>query len=142
MTTTAKTGLGLTLQRGAGNTPVETFTTIAMVTAIKGPAEDASVIDVTSLDSTGGYAEFIQGLKTGGQLVADANFDPADATYINVRADFQNGVTHNWQIAGTPFAAKKFSFAAFPIKLDHAMEPKAQNKVIITLQITGAVTLA
>jgi predicted secreted protein len=142
MATTAKTGLGLQLSRGAGNTPTETFTAIAMVTSIKGPAEEASTIDVTSLDSTGGYAEFIQGLKSGGQLVAEANFDPADVTYGNVRTDFQNAVTHNWQIAGTPFAAKKFSFAAFPLKLEHSMEPKAANKVTITLQITGQVTLA
>lgn len=142
MATTAKTGLGLQLKRGAGNTPTETFTAIAMVTSLKGPAEEASTIDVTSLDSTGGYAEFIQGLKTGGQLVAEANFDPADATYLNLRADFQNSVTHNYTIGGTPWGSVKFSFAAFPIKLDHSAEPKSQNKVTITLQITGQVTLA
>lgn len=142
MTTTAKTGLGLQLKRGQGNTPTETFTAIAMVTNIKGPSEEASTIDVTSMDSAGGYAEFIQGLKSGGQLVIDANFDPADTTYGNVRTDFQNGVTHNYEISGTPWGTKKFSFAAFPLKLDHAMEPKAANKVTITFQITGAVSLA
>jgi predicted secreted protein len=142
MPTTAKTGIGLQLKRGLGNTPVETFNAIAMVKSIKGPSEEASTIDVTSLDSTGGYAEFIQGLKTGGQLVAEANFDPADATYLLIRADFQNAVTHNYQISGSPWASVKFSFAAFPIKLDHSMEPRAANTVSITLQITGNVTLA
>ena len=140
--TTAKTGIGLTLSRGQGNTPTETFTAIAMVKSISGPDESVGDIDVTSLDSTGGYAESIPGLKEGGTITAEANFDPADTTYGNVRTDFQNGVTHNWQISGTPFGTKKFSFAAYPNGLKHKFEAKAANSVTITLKITGAVTLA
>lgn len=144
MSTTAKTGIGVLLQRGDGATPTEAFVTLAMVTSIKGPSEEAAQIDVTSLDSTGGYAEFIGGLKTGGQLVAEANFDENDTTYGNVRTDFQTNppTVHNWKIVFPSPSTKKFTFAAFPLKLDHAMDPKSASKVTITLQITGQVTLS
>jgi predicted secreted protein len=142
MPTTAKTGIGILLQRGDGATPTEVFTTLAMVKSIKGPAEEAPTIDVTSLDSTGGYAEFIPGLKSGGTVAADVNLDESSTSYTNLRADFLNGVTHNWQIKFPSPSTKKFSFAAFPSKLDHSFDPKAPNTLSLTLQVSGQVTLA
>lgn len=142
MSTTAKSGVGIQLQRGDGTTPTEVFTTIAMVTNIKGPTETASNIDVTSLDSTGGYAEFIAGLKDAGDLTADVNLDESSTSYSSLRTDFQGGVTHNYKIAFPAPSTKKFSFAAYPNRLDHVFDPKAANKFTLGLRITGAVTLA
>lgn len=139
---TAKTGLGVTLQRGDAATPTENFVAIAMVTSIKGPTEEAAEIDVTSLDSTGGYAEFVQGLKSGGTLTAEVNLDESSTSYTALRADFQGGVTHNYKIAFPSPSTKKFSFAAFPNRMDHSFDPKAANKFTLGLRITGQVTLS
>jgi predicted secreted protein len=141
MASAAKTGIGAQLKRGAGDGPPETFTKIAEIKTIKGPAEDSNIIDVTNLDSTGGYEEYIQGLKKGGVLSMDANFIPGDLTYLNCRADFQAGTKHNWQVV-LPSALGTFSFLAFVSKLDHQFTTKDAMSVTIDLQITGTVTLA
>lgn len=142
MATTAKSGIGIQLQRGDGVTPTEGFTTVAMVTSIKGPTETATNIDVTSLDSTGGYAEFIAGLKDAGDLTAEVNLDESSTSYTNLRADFQGGITHNWKITFPAPSTKKFTFAAYPNRIDHSFDPKAPNKFTLGLRISGQVSLA
>ena len=140
MASNAKTALGTQLKRGDGGGP-EIFTKIAEIKSIKGPSEEAAIIDVTNLDSTGGYEEYIQGLKKGGTLSMQANFVPSDTAYLACRADFLGSVKHNWQIVH-PGGIGTFSFQAFVSKLDHSLDAKSAMEVAIDLQITGAVTLA
>jgi hypothetical protein len=54
----AKRALGTTLAIGS--------TTVGGLTSISGVELSAETIDVTTLDSTGGYREFIGGFKVGG----------------------------------------------------------------------------
>lgn len=59
----AKRALGTTLAIGD--------TTVGGLTSISGVEISADTIDVTTLDSTGGYREFIGGFKDGGEVSAD-----------------------------------------------------------------------
>lgn len=59
----AKRALGTTLAIGS--------TTVGGLTSISGVEVSADTIDVTTLDSTGGYREFIGGFKDGGEVTAD-----------------------------------------------------------------------
>jgi hypothetical protein len=63
-----------------GSSP--TFTEIANVTSISGPSISRNVYDVTAHDSTDSYMEFIGGLKDGGELSFDLNWDPGDQTHV------------------------------------------------------------
>jgi predicted secreted protein len=68
----AKRALGTTLSIGE-DAPV----TVAGLTSIGGLELSADTIDVTTLDSDGGYREFIGGFKDGGEVALEGYFDPA-----------------------------------------------------------------
>ena len=54
-------------------------TAIAELKNIRGPAESANLIDVTSHDSPGAYREVIAGFLSAGEASIDGNFLPGDA---------------------------------------------------------------
>lgn len=97
----AKRALGTTLAIGS--------TTVGGLTSISGVEISADAIDVTTLDSTGGYREFIGGFKDGGEVRADgylSDLGTAEAALVaKVGADeeecvisFSNGAT--WTFDG------------------------------------------
>jgi len=67
---------GTQLQRGDGVEPTEVFTAIANVTNIQGPEMSRETIDVTAHNSTDAWMEFVGGLKDGGEVSIDLNYDP------------------------------------------------------------------
>ena len=97
----AKRALGTTLAIGS--------TTVGGLTSISGVEISADTIDVTTLDSTGGYREFIGGFKDGGEVTADGYLSDLGTTeaalVAKVGADeeecvisFSNGAT--WTFDG------------------------------------------
>lgn len=67
----AKRALGTQLKIGK-TTPVA----VAGLTSIGGLELSADTIDVTTLDSEGGYREFIAGFKDGGEVPIEGYFKP------------------------------------------------------------------
>lgn len=73
---------GTALQRSdMATTPV--FTEVANVTNISGPSISRATHDVSAHDSPDGYMEFIGGLRDGGEVSIDLNYDPQDTTHQN-----------------------------------------------------------
>ena len=136
MTTNAIPTQGSTLKRGDGASS-ESFTAIAEINSIDGPNMSRETIDVTSLDSVGGYREFIPSFRDGGQVDMDANFTVAG--YSDFLADFQSDSAVNYQIVWPN--STQLDFSAYVINLGSStpMGDKIQMKV--TLKITGQVTL-
>ena len=66
-----KRALGTKLQIGK-----ETPVTVARVSSIGGLELSADTIDVTTLESSGGYREFIAGFKDAGEVAIDGYFVP------------------------------------------------------------------
>lgn len=93
----ATSAQGTYFSTGDGASP-EVFTELAEVVNIGGPNETADEIDVTHLRSTGGYREFIQSFKDGGELSLELNFVPGNATQQAMDADFASGATKNRKI--------------------------------------------
>lgn len=80
-------GFGTALARSdMGSTP--TFTDVANVTSISGPGLTKADIDVTSHDSPDNYQEWLAGLKDGGEVSMDINWDPAETTQQVLISDF------------------------------------------------------
>ena len=67
---TAKAGVGTLFRRWSGSA----WDNIAEINSISGPNMSRDTIDVTSLDSTGGYREFIGGFRDGGTVQLAMNF--------------------------------------------------------------------
>lgn len=65
---------------------------IAELTSISGPTESMNTIDVTSHDSDDAYAEFVAGIRDGGDISIEGNFLTTDTNgQVAMHADFQAG---------------------------------------------------
>lgn len=94
-------GFGTLFQRATTLVPGTVFETIANVTSIGGPSRSRETIDVTAHDSPGGWMEFIGGLKDGGEISLDLNYDPAEATH-DLDDDFDDADPRNYRIVILP----------------------------------------
>lgn len=93
----AISGVGTKFRRWDADASVPAFDAIAEVNSITGPDATRETIDVTSLDSTGGYREFIASIRDGGTVTLSMNF--TSATYAIMKADFDSNVMKSYQIA-------------------------------------------
>lgn len=73
-----------------------TFTAIANVTNIGGPELERETHDVTAHDSPDGWREFIGGLKDGGEVTLELNYDPSDHDVLV--ADFEDDNPRNYRL--------------------------------------------
>ncbi|MDX3550984.1 phage tail tube protein [Streptomyces europaeiscabiei] len=87
---------GIALKRGDGATPTEVFTAIAKVTNVGGPEIERETYDVTAHDSLDGWREFIGGLKDGGEVSIEVNYDPR--VHDDLVADFEDTEPRNYKI--------------------------------------------
>ncbi|MEH7093940.1 phage tail tube protein [Neobacillus vireti] len=83
-------GLGTVLKMGTK--------TIAGLTEIGGLELSADTIDVTTLDSAGGYREFIGGFKDAGEVSLSGFFDPTASGQKDLYDAFQSGVVSAFTI--------------------------------------------
>lgn len=71
---------------------------IAGLKSIGGLELTADTIDTTTLDSDGGYREFIGGFKDGGEVSFSGFFEPGNPGQSAVYDAFENGVTLDFAI--------------------------------------------
>ena len=132
--------LGTKLYRGG-----TAGTAIAQVTNIGGPGLKLETLEVTSHDS-GVWREFIGGLRDGGEIKLDINYDPAGATHKDAAggllADLKNGTANAYALRFSDAATTTWTFNA----LVTSFEPKApmdgKLSASTNLKITGTATLA
>ena len=132
---------GTLLKMGDGLTP-ESFTTIAEVADIGGPSFSRESIETTSHDSTGGYREFIPGLREGGEVTFTINFMPEDATHVAAIAQFDDDSVHNWELVYPILPSKKWVFAAFLTKFDTKAPVGEKLSADLTLKVSGKPVLS
>jgi len=137
MASNAFSGVGTAFNRGDGSS-AEAFVAIAEINSIGGPNLSRDVIDVTSLDSTGGYREFIAGFRDGGEVTLNMNFT-LDG-YDDLKADFDSDDTVNYQIVLADTGATTFDFAALVTALGVSVPMDDKVTCDVTLKISGAVT--
>lgn len=128
---------GTTLSRDNGTT----FDAIANITSLSGPSMSRETIDVTAHDSANKYMEFVASLIDGGEVTADLNWDPSDAsldstnTTTQLMSDLENTEPIDYEIAfpdGSKFAASLlitgFEFTAnYDAKLEASLTFKVSG---------------
>jgi predicted secreted protein len=136
-------GFGTQFKRGNGATPTEVFTTIANVTNISGPDRSRETIDVTAHDSPEGWMEFIGGLKDGGEVQLDLNYDPAETTH-DLDDDFDLDVAWNYKIVILPGTEDEWTWSIAGVMTALGDEFPYDDKMArsMTVKITGKPTLA
>jgi predicted secreted protein len=140
MTALAKSGIGTVVAVGDGASP-EVFTAIAEIVSADGPSIEAEDIDVTTLDSTGGFKEFISGLKDGGTLDLSLLFTKG-ATQIGLRADLEATppTARNYRLTIPTSPNTIADFSATPKSFSHSQSPTAALAAEVSLKISGAIT--
>ena len=137
MATGAFAALGFKLQHKISGS----FVTITEVLSIEPPKPSRDEIDVTSLDTVGGFREFILSFKNPGELKFSCNrvkADASQASMINAPAT----TAYDWRIldaAGDPV----ISFKGLLKELyTSGYEPGSQVKLEGTVKVSGEVTFA
>lgn len=135
-------GVGVQFKRGDAGTP-EVFTAIAEVTGIDGPNMARDTIEVTSLDSTGGYREFIGSFRDGGEVSLEMNFNRAGWDLF--KADFESSTLRNYQVdmAGSADPDETvMDFAALVTALGASITLDDKVTAPVTLKISGQVVVS
>jgi predicted secreted protein len=90
MTTEASIGFNTLFQIFDETVSPSAWTTIAEVTSITPPALARDAQDATHTESTGGWREFIPGLKDGGEVSVEMNFIPGGAGVALILSQFNS----------------------------------------------------
>lgn len=89
--------LGTKFNIGKGPTPAPV--PVGNLSSIGGLELSADTMDVTTLDSEGGYREFIGGFKDGGEVPLEGLFDPTTGKGQKELYDlFESGAVSDFQI--------------------------------------------
>lgn len=128
-----------------GGTTASTGTAIAQVTNISGPGLSADTIDVTSHDSTTGYRQFLQGLKDGGEVTLDINYDPTGATHKNTSGgllyEFEQGTQNNYALVFSDSSTTVWVLPAIVTGFEPSAPMDNKLSASVTLKISGKPTL-
>lgn len=132
---------GTLFQRGDDAGAV--FTTLANVTNISGPARTRETIDVTSHDSPDGWMEFLGGLKDGGEISLDVNYDPSETTH-DLDDDFDDVEPRAYRIVILPDTEDEHTWTISGILTALEDEFPYDDKMnrSMTIKVTGKPTLA
>jgi len=137
MTTNAIAGVGTTFGREL-DTSSGVYAALAEVMSIDGPTMSRETYDVTTLDTVGGYREFIGGFRDPGEISLEMNFTAEG--YGQQIIDFEAATAHGYNIVLSDTGASTLTFDGLVTDLPLSISPDAPVTQNITIKITGAVT--
>lgn len=144
MPTLAIAAFGTLLQLGNGATPTESFTTIAEVKDISGPALSSDTEDVTNHDSTDGWGEIIPTILRAGEVTFDVNFIPTGTTQsysAGLIKDLKDQTKRNFQIVFPDTTTTTWGFAAYVTGFEPSAPVAGGLSASVTLSISGKPSL-
>ena len=134
----AISGVGTVFKRSnMASTPV--FSAIAEINSIQGPDKSRETIDVTSLDSTGGYREFIAAFRDAGQVQLEMNFTRDG--YLDMNDDFEIDTLVDYQIVLPDSGNTTIDFSGLVVNLGLAIPMDDKITAPVTIKISGAVEI-
>ena len=133
MASTAVSGVGTKFQRWNGSA----YVSLAEVNSITGPSMTRAFIDVTSLDSTGGYREFITGFRDAGTISLKMNF--TTASYAFIKEDFQKVAANAYKIVLSDAGLSTLEFEGLVTELPLSIPTDDKISADCTIKITGEV---
>ena len=124
---------------GVGTVFLRNGTALAEVNSITGPGMTRDFIDVTSLDSTGGYREFIAGFRDGGTVTLNMNFTAA--TYALMKEDFESDTAQAYEIVLPDAGLTSFEFSGLVTELPLTITTDDKVTADVTIKVTGEVAI-
>ncbi len=140
MASKAIAGVGTKFKRWDSSASPAAWVEIAEINSITGPGMSRDTIDVTSLDSTGGYREFITGFRNAGTVVLAMNF--TRETYELMKDDFESNEAQNYQIVLPDEENTGLDFEGLVTELPLTIPADDKVTADVTIQITGKVEIS
>lgn len=131
----AVSGVGTVFQRWSGSV----WEKIAEINSISGPSMTRDFIDVTSLDSVGGFREFITGFRDGGTVSLTMNF--TRTSYDKMLLDFEDDDPHYYEIVLPDDVNTSFEFCGFVTELPLEIPTDDKITANVTIKVSGRVTV-
>jgi len=128
-------GVGTLFRRWDGTNWVD----ISEIKSITGPNKSRTTIDVTSLDSTGGYMEFIAGLKDPGGVTLAMIF--RRDTFEIMNDDFESDTLQNYEIFLPDVEYTSFEFEGLVTELPLNIPANEAITVDVTIKVSGEITI-
>lgn len=127
------------LQRGAGSPLV--YATIAGVKSIDGPNTQLAFLETTDFDSSGGFREYVGGLKDPGQISMTLNFDADSTGHQDLLADHDNATLRDFRLQFGPSGSPNqiWGFQAFVESVGPRAEVDGIIEATATLRVTGSI---
>lgn len=135
-------GLGTVLYYDDNPGGAPNYVAVGEINDLQPPSPQKETVDVTHMGSTGGYREFISGLKDGGEVTFNMNFVYAD--YLIFKNNFENDdQPRKYRIVfpDDPTNPTRWDFEA--IVTDIPVTAPTADKVVadVTLKVSGQSTL-
>lgn len=126
-----------------------TFTELAEVKTLTRSGSKSDLVDVTNMQSTGGFREWLPTLRDAGEFDFTANRVSADATQEQLDSDFNKATQSAWQLtwpAGSITGSAHtnpavFSFNGYVVQNDESSGVDKAVEISGKLKITGQPTL-
>lgn len=132
-------GFGVKLDREA--TPgMEDFEPVGSMTNLSGPGTSREEIDVTTHDSPDGWREFIFGLKDGGEVSADINYDPV--MHDPLQEDYEYSDPRRYRVTFPDPAATTWTFQAGLTGFEPEAPHDDKLAASLTWKVSGKPTLS
>lgn len=134
---------GASVERSQNGT---TYTDIPEALGIAIPQVEKDWVEVTSLDSVGGYKEYIPGLKDAGTRAVPCNYTPDGYEAMiadEVWSETNGPIYYRTTLKPAPGQATGdvFTFRAYPtVAVDDAGAPGDKMGMTVTLRMSGAPT--
>jgi len=136
---------GSLLKIGDGGNGGESFTTVAEVTEISGPALSLDTEDGTHHGSTGGWEEVIPTILRSGEVTFTIQYDPTDGTHdatTGLLKDMDDKTLRNFQLVFPDGSSTTWSFSAYVTGFEPSMPVDGKFTAACALKISGEPTLA
>jgi len=131
----AVSGVGTQFRRWSGSV----WQDLSEINSITGPTMTRDFIDVTSLDSTGGYREFITGFRDAGTISLSMNF--TRDTYDFFKADFESPDNHYYEICLPDVENTTMEFMGLVTEVPITIPTDDKITADVTIKITGQVLI-
>lgn len=110
---------------------------IGDLSSIGSPSITQEELDVTTLDSEGGYREFIAGFKDPGEVVVSGFFVPSDAGQAAVYAALESGDIQDFEIIYPPQLGASWSFQGIVTAFNVTSETEEAIGFEATIRVSG-----
>lgn len=117
-------------------------TAVGGLTSIGGVEVSAETTDVTALDNTTGYKEYLGGFKDGGEVPLEGFLDGEDAGQEAMYAAMEDQEVHQFSVVFPATIGKTWTFPGVVTKFATSAALNDGIKYSASVKVTGKPTLA